>query len=148
MRFSKWARWGLLGLFLFTLGVILAERAGYAGLWHRPFDPDAALRQLGYAVPSLLYCAALWSLRGTPTEAGWLALARAIKRAGGFLAAGALAALIAVPAFQRAIGESASRSLDLDIASVVLAGLGLALVALAARFEQAEALQADLDEIF
>ena len=145
---SNWARGGLAGFFVLVLGAVVAERLGYAGLWRGAFDPAAGLRQLGYAVPSLLYCAALWSLRGIPSDAGWLALARAIKRAGGFLAAGGLAALIAIPGLRRALGEDAGRVIDLDIASLVLAALGLALAALAARFEQAETIQADLDEMF
>lgn len=148
MRLSGFVGPGILALLVLAVAAIITERLGYAGLWRGDFRLELGLRQFGYAVPSLLYCGALWSLRGVPTGAGWLAMAHAVKRAGGFLAAGALAALFAVPLLHRAVGDAPVRMIDLDIASVVLAALGLALAAVAARFEQADAVQADLDEMF
>ena len=146
------------GLILFLAFVLVAERAGYAGAWGSAAAPDTALArslliQLVLAVPALLYLAALWQLRravaavaaGEPFGA---AVVRALRRLGLLLMLGALAGLLVLPSAHRLLGQPYPRLLDFDLASLIIAGIGLGLTFLAGLVERARAVQRELDEIF
>jgi hypothetical protein len=148
----------LTGLILFLALVLVAERAGYAGAWgaERPAGTGLApslLIQLALAVPALLYLAALWQLRravaavaeGAPFSA---AVVRALRRLGLLLAFGALAGLLAMPAVHKLLGLPYPRLLDHDLATLIIAGIGLGLAFLARLVERAGTVQHELDEIF
>lgn len=146
----------LTGLFLFLMLVLFAERAGYAGLWSgapSADTPRALLVQLVLAAPALVYLAALWQLRravaavadGEPFGA---AVARSLRLVGLLLVVGALAGLLIMPSLHRALGLAYPRLLDFDLASLIIAGIGLGLAFLASLVERARAVQHELDEIF
>jgi hypothetical protein len=144
------------GLILFLAIVLAAERAGYAGLWSgapSAETPSALLIQLLLAAPALIYLAALWQLRravaavavGAPFDA---VVARALRLVGLLLMVGALAGLFVMPSAHRLLGQPYPRLLDLDLASLIIAGIGLGLAFLASLVERAGAVQRELDEIF
>lgn len=128
---------------------LLAERAGYAGLYRGELTATASVRQLGLALPSLLDLAALWQLRmlmahvagGRPFA---VAAAQALQRAGLLLIAGSSAGLL----IACLAGGSAGRLIEADVSTLIIAAIGLALLLVARLFDQARAIKEELDEIF
>lgn len=145
---------------LTTMCLILAlalvtERAGYAGLYSGPSEGLAGrlLVQLLLALPAVLYLAALWQLRravaavaaGSPFGP---AIVSALRRSGALLVGGATATLFIQPSLHRLLDQAWPRLIDFDVATLVLAGIGVALVFLARLVERAAGVEAELDAIF
>lgn len=148
----------LSALVLFLAFVIVAERAAYAGL----FGSGAATsHDRAYAVglqallsaPSFLYLAALWQLREAAAAAaqgapfGPLAV-RSIGRVGFCLIAGAALALFALPALFSLLAEPRIRLIDHDVATLIIAAIGVGLSFLGRLLARAAEAEAELEQIF
>lgn len=140
-------------LFVIVAAAVVGERAGYAGLYRGEGSGRALAEQLVLALPAIAYLTGVWQLRRgvAALGAGELfgpSLASALRRVGLLVVAGALLSLFAVPAAQQLLESRQPRSIDVDVGSLVLAALGLALAFFARLLERASVLQQELDEIF
>ena len=105
------------------------------------------------AGPEIVYLVALWWVRQAlrAFAAGELftpAVARALRRVGLTLAAGAALNTFVVPGAQTLLGQSPGYLIAYDVGGLVLGAVGLSLSMVASLFTHASALQAELDEIF
>lgn len=105
------------------------------------------------AVPTLAYLYALWSLRraaaGVARGGGFGAtLAAALRRVGAGLIVGAVTALAGAALIGRLSVAPPTRSIDLDVASLVVAGLGVGLFLIARLLAIAERQASELAEFF
>jgi hypothetical protein len=142
----------LTALVAFLVAALVAERLGYAGLYRGIATPAGLARQMLFASPAAAYLIALWQLRHVAAAvaegaAFGSAAVRGLRRVGLSLIAGAILAL-AMPALHRLLGQDYVRLIDFDVATLVIAGIGLGLVFLARLLDRAGAVQAELDEIF
>jgi hypothetical protein len=148
----------LTGLVLFLALVLVTERAGYAGLFgsrttaHEPL-PLALLLQLLLATPAILYLGALWALRqaAAAVASGGAfgdAVVRPLRRVGYCLIAGAALALLVMPWLHRLLVPGHPRLIDYDLATLIIAGIGLGLIFLSRLVREAGAIQAELDQMF
>lgn len=148
----------LTALVLFLAIVIIAERAAYAGLFGAPptvFSgrAEATGLQALLSAPNILYLAALWQLRqaaaaaalGTPFG---LAAVKSIRGVGYCLIAGAALALFAVPLVFSLLEEPRIRLIDHDVATLIIAGIGLGLVFIGQLMGRASEVEAELEQIF
>ncbi len=138
------------------LGLMLAVGAvGAPWLLGMRFDLDDGghrLLSVVAALPTLGYLWALWAVQHALGElaAGALfqpALARAMRRIGYGVLAGALLSVFAVINLSRWIIGGSGSYLYFDLSAIVLGVVGAALILLARVVDQARALQAELDEI-
>lgn len=144
---------GLALAFVALAFIVVAERAGYAGLYRAAATHAAWREQLLLALPAVAYLAALWELRRgvVAVGAGRLfgpSLASALRRVGLLLVVGALTSLFVIPALYRFLGSAYPRSIDFDVATLVVAVLGLALAFVARLLQRAGVIEAELDEMF
>lgn len=132
---------------------LVAERAGYAGV----YGGSANLRSIGFqlllAIPATAYLGALWQFRTLAQrvargEGFTAAAARALRRAGALLAGGALLSLFALAPVHRVAGVPYPRLIDLDVSTMIIGAVGLALFLIAGLLDHARAVQNELDEIF
>ena len=145
-------------LVAFAAALLLLERLGYAGAYRSdgpalPALLPASLRQLVFAAPAILYLVGLWQLRQSfAAIAGGALFGRsvviALKRLGALLVAGAVVTIFVMPWLHRLLGDEYPRSIDFDVATLILAAIGIALVFFASLVERASAIQAELDEMF
>ena len=104
------------------------------------------------ASPSICYLFGVWSIGWTLSQIakGRLiqpALADGLRRVGLALGVGGLLAVFAVSNLLRLIGETKGGYLNFDVASMTLGMIGGALFLLGRVVDQADRLQAELDEI-
>lgn len=136
--------------------LLLVERLGYAGLYRGAAAAEvgrAALKQLLYAAPAILFLAALWQLRQAVASVARGALfggilVETLKRVGALLIAGALATMLLMPALHRLLGDAYPRLIEFDVATLIVAAIGAGIIFLARLFESAGAVQRELDEFF
>lgn len=148
----------LTALVIFLIAVLVAERAGYAGLFHSRDAadgslPQALLVQVTLATPAFLYLGALWALRQAAAAVGagaafGDAVVRSLRKVGYCLIGGAALALLGMPLVYWLTGEERTRLIDHDVATLIVAGIGLGLVFLARLVGRAAAVEAELDQIF
>jgi len=134
------------------VGTLAAERLGYAGAWRGDVTPGALASQLLFSLPAVLQLAALWQLRQTAAvaargEAFGPAVVRGLRGTGVCLVAGSAAAFL-MPLVHHAMATPYPRSIEFDVAAIILAGVGAGLVFLAALVRQAGEVQSELDAIF
>lgn len=146
----------LTALFAGVAVLLVTERLGYAGLYRGASGAEVAgalPRQLLYAAPAILLLGALWQLRQAVASVAEGALfggvlVGALKRVGALLIAGGLTTMLAMPAAHRLLGDPYPRLIEFDVATLILAAIGAALIFLARLFERAGAAQRELDEFF
>lgn len=148
----------LTGLVVFLALVLAAERAGYAGLFGSRGTaqgslPAALLLQVVLAIPAVLYLGALWALRQAAAAvasggAFGEAVVRPLRRVGYCLIAGSALALLVMPWLNRLLVPGHPRLIDYDVATLIIAGIGLGLIFLSRLVRQAGAIQAELDQMF
>lgn len=149
----------LLTMLVIMLALVLAaERAAYAGLFRShgvaPGELAIALLfQLVLAAPAALYLAALWQLRQAAAAAArgttfGPAVVHSLRRVGYCLIVGAALALLGMPLLHRITGAERTRLIDYDVATLIIAGIGLGLVFLARLVRRAAAVEAELEQIF
>jgi hypothetical protein len=132
--------------------ILLLERLGYAGAFDGSIRLDRALQQLVFSLPSVLYLMALWNFRMAVKAVGdgqafSAALATMLRRASLLLIGGALATL-ALPLAYAAFQQSYPRLIEFDVATLIIAGIGVAMLAVGHLLERARELQAELDSFF
>jgi hypothetical protein len=146
-------RVALTTLSVLALGVLLAERAGYAGLYEGKATSGGIAAQLALAVPSLFYLGALWQLRmvAARTSAGEpfaAAVATGLRRAGVMLVTGAALTLFAVPVLHRMFELAVPRLIEADVSTLIVGAIGIAMFLIARLIDRARAVQGELDAIF
>ncbi len=146
----------LLALALVLFVSLVMEMAANAGLFQARSGWPARLGwQFCLTLPVWLQWVALWQVRGGVAALAkgadfGPALTRAIARVGGFLIAASLLAIFwkwLTPYFPQ-VAMAWSRRLDVDVANLVLGGLGFALLLLARMLDEAAAMRAELDGFF
>lgn len=145
----------LLSVAFWTVAVLLlAERLGYAGVYRgQGIDPGRIGVQIVLSLPALFYLAALWMLRSAVAEAarGELfgrAVVFGLKAAGGLLIAGSLASLFVMPLLSRLFGEPVQRLINADVATLILAAIGLAQMFIGALIGRAAQAERELADFF
>lgn len=148
----------LTALVVFLAIVLAAERAGYAGLSGfrdapQGSLPAALMQQLVLATPALLYLGALWALRqaAAAVAAGGAfgeAVVRPLRRVGFCLIGGAVISLLVMPLVHQLFGQGQPRLIDYDVATLIIAGIGLGLIFLSRLIREAGTVQAELDQMF
>jgi hypothetical protein len=136
----------------FLAVTLAAERLGYAGAYRHATSPVSIVLQLVFASPAILYLAALWQLRvaAAAVAAGMpfgLAVVHALDRTGACLIGGAALSL-AMPLAHAVVRDNYPRLIELDVATLILAAIGVGLVFLARIVARAAAVQTELDAIF
>lgn len=142
---------------VFTAGIVvisallLLERLGYAGAYRAPgLQPREAANQLLLSVPAIIYILALWQLRQAAAEVArgdmfGRVVVTALRRVGALLALGAAATLFVSPLLARLAGEPMTRLINADVATLVIAAIGLGLTFFASLLERAAG---ELEEFF
>ena len=144
----------LLTAMVAVVGLLLvSERAGYAGLYEGGGSATALALQLLFALPAILYLTGLWQLRVAARQVArgetfGAAVARALRRVGALLLAGAFATLVVMPFVYRLAGAPHPRLIDFDVTTLIVAAIGAALGFFARLIDRAAALRRELDEIF
>ena len=148
----------LTALVLVLATVIIAERATYAGV----FGTAPALAGSGNAAvaiqillstPAMLYLAALWYLRQAAAAAAsggpfGTSVVKSLKRVGFCLVGGSVLALFAVPLIFSLGSEQHIRLIDHDVATLIIAAIGLALVFIGQLIDRAAKVEAELEQMF
>jgi Protein of unknown function (DUF2975) len=132
--------------------ILLFERLGYVGAYDGPIRMDRALQQLVFSLPSLLYLSALWHFRTAIKAIGdgkafSAVLAKMLRRASLLLIGGALTTLL-LPLAHAAFRQSYPRVIEFDVATLIVTGIGLAMLAVGNLLDRARELQAELDSFF
>jgi hypothetical protein len=147
-------RAALTAAFWIVAALLLLERLGYAGVYRGGgIDLGRVGLQLLLSLPAILYLAALWKLRSAVAEAargahfGRVAIA-ASKAAGALLIAGSLASLFVVPMLARLAGEPVERLINADVATLILAAIGMGQMFVAALMERAADAERELESFF
>jgi hypothetical protein len=152
-RSSQRARTLLTAIFIMGGFALVAERAGYAGAYRGTATAQSIGIQLLLAAPTLAYLGALWQFRALANrvargEGFAVPAALALRRAGLLLGGGAFLSLLAVGPLHRAAGVPYARLIDLDVSTLIIGAIGLALFLVARLIDRARAVQSELDEIF
>jgi hypothetical protein len=140
-------------LFWFVLLALAAERAGYAGAYDARASLGSVAAQLALASPAVAYLGALWKLRSLADrvaegEGFAKAGANALRWSGVLLMLGAALALLVIPLLSRWTALGRARQIDLDVSTLIIGAIGLALLLIARLLDQARAVQSELNEFF
>lgn len=132
--------------------ILLFERLAYAGAYDGSINLSRALQQLVLSLPSALYLLALWHFRVAMKAIGQgqafsAALATMLHRASLLLIGGALITM-SLPLVYAAFRQAYPRLIEFDVATLIVAGIGVAMLAVGHLLDRARELQAELDSFF
>jgi hypothetical protein len=151
-RFARRLARFLTAIFWGVAALLLLERLGYTGLYRGTADPAQIALQLLLSLPAALNLASLWMLRRAVASMaggdffGPNAIS-ALKAAGILLIAGSVAALL-LPLLSRALGQADLRLINADVATLILAAIGVGQLFIGAVMERAAAAERELREFF
>lgn len=152
--FAKRLRAVLTLAFWIVALLLLAERLGYAGVYRGAgADPGRIGIQIALSLPALLYLAALWMLRSAIAQAArgdlfGRAVVSGLKAAGVLLISGSLAALFITPLVSRLVGEPVERLINADVATLIIAAIGLGQIFIGALMGRAAEAERELADFF
>lgn len=152
-RFQRWLSVATVIVALFLILECMSDAGFFADTAAIGDSIPRLALELVYAIPAMVYLAALWRIRATFASVAQGALfapivAKTLRQVGFMVTVGAGITILVMPMLHRFFGDSYPRLIEFDISSIALGALGIGIVCISKLFDRAQPIQSELEEIF